>query len=162
MFYFAYGSNMSTPRLQRRIDAVKIGKGKLSKYQLRFHKLSQKDGTGKCDIVRAQDSNDCVWGVVYALDDNDKLELDRIEGRGHGYEVRVVEIEIDGKIIQADTYVAITTEETLKPYDWYVMHVLRGAEENAFEQEYIEMIKRVPTIVDVDTQRNKDELSVYE
>ena len=51
MLYFSYGSNMSIKRI---IDGVpsakKIGVGKLLSHELKFHKVSNKDGSAKCDI----------------------------------------------------------------------------------------------------------------
>ena len=161
MYYFAYGSNMSSKRLQKRINAVKIGNGKLLNYQLRFHKIS-KDGTGKCNIFLTNNANDYVCGVIFEIDDNDKQKLDRIEGKGYGYDSITIDIELGKKIIQADSYIATSIDETLKPFDWYKNHVLYGAKENDLESEYIEKIKSVSTIIDDNSNRRKKELSIYE
>ena len=51
--YFAYGSNMSQRRLQARVpSATFLGIGILLGHALAFHKISKKDGSGKCDIVK--------------------------------------------------------------------------------------------------------------
>jgi gamma-glutamylcyclotransferase (GGCT)/AIG2-like uncharacterized protein YtfP len=161
MYYFAYGSNMSSRRLQRRINATKIGNGKLLKYQLRFHKIGKKDGTGKCDIYFTNRLSDYIYGVVFEIEGTDKEKLDHIEGKGYGYDSIKISVEMEEGIIQAHTYMATNIDATLRPLDWYKEHVLRGAIENVFDKKYIEMIKSVPTIIDTDCNRKKDELSIY-
>ena len=161
MYYFAYGSNMSRKRLQDRINANNIGNGKLVKHQLRFHKISR-DGTGKCNIFLTNCIEDHVLGVIYEIDDKDIEVLDRIEGKGYGYASKVVDIEFNGVIIGATSYVATNIDESLEPFDWYREHVLRGAIENGLDSEYIEMIKSVSYIEDTDSSRKNKELSIYE
>jgi len=161
MYYFAYGSNMSSRRLHRRINATKIGNAKLLKHQLRFHKVGKKDGTGKCDIFFTNSLNDYTYGVVFEIEDKDKETLDHIEGKGYGYDSIKITVEMEEGSVQAYTYIATDIDEAVQPFDWYKEHVLRGAIENAFETTYIEMIKSIPTIMDVDSNRKKDELSIY-
>jgi len=162
MYYFAYGSNMSTPRLTKRIKATKIGIGKLTGYQLRFHKIGKNDGTGKCDSYFTDNHHDYILGVVYEIAEQDKKELDRIEGLGNGYLSKELAIETDGSLLQAMAYVATDIDETLRPYDWYKIHVLYGAKENHLEASYIDMIDHVSASRDTDTARRDKELEIYE
>ncbi|RMD60293.1 MAG: gamma-glutamylcyclotransferase, partial [Planctomycetota bacterium] len=62
MLYFAYGSNMSTPRLRRRVSrAVPVATARLPGCRLAFHKLGA-DGSGKCDACPAGRAEEVVWG----------------------------------------------------------------------------------------------------
>ncbi len=161
MYYFAYGSNMSTPRLTARIKASNIGNGKLMQYRLTFHKRGKIDGTGKCDIIFTEHSHDYVQGVLYEIAEQDKAVLDQIESVGNGYISKEVTVETEEGIVQAMAYVATDIDDTLVPLDWYKEHVLYGARENHLDAAYIEMIERVPVCRDTDTKRRERELGIY-
>ena len=161
MYYFAYGSNMSTPRLNARINAIKIGIGKLMQYQLTFHKRGKIDGTGKCNIISTERNHDYVQGVLYEIAEKDKTILDEIEGVGNGYISKEVTIETEAGMIQAMAYVATDIDDTLVPSDWYKEHVLYGAKENHLDASYIERIEHVPARRDADTKRRERELGIY-
>ncbi len=163
MYYFSYGSNMSSKRLKDRIQsAIVISKGKLPKHQLKFHKIS-KDGSSKCDILETQNNDDIVWGVLYEIDAKDLDKLDKVEGKGSGYERKEIEIVLDSsRVISAKTYYVKNqekyTDSSLKPYDWYMMHLLYGAIENSLDIAYIQSIIKQPFITD---NRVTKELEIY-
>ena len=76
---FSFGSNMSTARLLARLpNAQFITTATLKGYQLNFAMLSS-DGSAKCSIAKSK-KNEEVFGVVYALDDQELSLLDDIEG----------------------------------------------------------------------------------
>ena len=161
MYYFAYGSNMSTPRLTARIKATKIGIGKLTGYQLRFHKIGKNDGTGKCDSYFTDNHHDYILGVVYEIAEHDKVILDKIEGVGNGYISKEVIVETEEGMMQAMVYVATDIDDTLTPLDWYKEHVLYGARENHLDAVYVDGIERVPACRDADSKRRERELGIY-
>ena len=141
MKYFAYGSNMSSIRLQERVpSADAIGPARLPGYELKWHKISKKDGSGKCDIVRSDRENTRVWGVLYEIDDEEKPCLDREEGLGYGYDEKLVEVDLDGQAVSAWTYYATRIDETLLPYEWYKDFVVQGAMEHRLPEEYISLL----------------------
>lgn len=163
MHYFAYGSNMSTARLCSRIpSAVRVGVGRLFGYRLAFHKAGERDGSAKCDAFLTGDPDHEVLGVVYRLQPDEKGVLDAIEGVGHGYENRLVELTMmDGSRISAWVYCATAIDRALKPFDWYREHVVRGALENRLPGEYIALIEAVEAVPDPDPRRAERELSIY-
>lgn len=154
---------MSRRRLFSRISGVtNIGTARLRGYQLRFHKLSQKDGTGKCDAFRTDNQHDYVYGVVYCLSPEKKYLLDSIEGVGVGYREEKVQVTMEtGEQKEASMYVAITIQSSLKPYNWYKEHVLHGARENHLPEDYIEIIEKKAVIEDKNTYRHLQEMSIY-
>lgn len=160
--YFAYGSNMSTPRLHERvISAIPVFMGKLIKHQLKFHKKS-KDGSGKCDIEFTNNDNDIVYGVVYRVNVSDKIVLDNFEGLGNGYDEKQVSIQDSvGTFVVATTYFAKNIDPSLSPYSWYKEHVLRGAHEHGLPMAYIDKIDGFLAIQDNDIERHSKELSIY-
>jgi AIG2 family protein len=161
--YFSYGSNMSIKRLKSRVaSAKKVGIGILDMHELKFHKVGQKDDSGKCDVSETGEPEHAVHGVVYHIPEHEKPELDRIEGVGHGYEVKDVLIKlIDGSLIKAFTYYATHIDSLLRPLDWYKEHVMIGVQENNFPEDYVQVLEAVEFDEDPDEKRRDRELSIY-
>ncbi|WP_354115951.1 gamma-glutamylcyclotransferase family protein [Bradyrhizobium sp. LA7.1] len=160
--YFAYGSNMCSGRLRDRVPCEFITVAKLAGHQLRFHKLSEKDHSSKCDIFRTGDEAHTVWGVVYDIPVSEKAELDRFEGVRNGYEDLEVRITLpNGDQLSAQTYVADPDyiREGLAPYSWYKAYVQAGASEHGLPQQYVaEAIAPVNATKDPDPVREAKEL----
>ncbi len=145
MNYFAYGSNMSLPRIQDRIPgAEKIGVAVLTGHQLRFHKTGQ-DGSAKCDAFFTGKPDDSVWGVVFRITEEEKVVLDGYEGLGYGYEIKSVSVNFRDDTGTADAFLYYAThiDPALKPYHWYKAFVLAGAIENQFPESAIQAIQAV-------------------
>jgi len=153
---------MSFKRLNARIsNFTRLGVAVLYGHDLRFHKVSQKDGSGKCDIFETNDPQHLVVGVVYEIDPREKTTLDQYEGVGHGYDIKHVAIEMEGEKLNAFTYYATHTDQDLRPLQWYKEHVLRGARENRLPEHYINKIELVESIDDHDAERHARELDIY-
>ncbi|EMI18166.1 AIG2 family protein [Rhodopirellula maiorica SM1] len=157
--HFAYGSNMSTSRLRARCPSAKVkGVGFVRGRTMRFHKRGM-DGTGKANAFATHDNDDILWGVVYETLLSEKVELDRCESLGVGYEHATVEVQVESQTITTFLYQAITDriDDSLVPADWYHAHVINGAIEHGLPQEYHAMITRVtaqpPQPVNVGTRR---------
>lgn len=159
--YFAYGSNMSTRRLQCRVPSARPRmRACLPGHQLRFHKHSLDDGSAKCDAFMTGEADDMVWGVLFSFDAQEKAQLDSVEGAG--YETRLVRVNTaDGCMLEVLTYLATLIKPELKPYDWYKQHVLEGAIEHALPANYIAGIEAIPSVMDTDTVRRARELGIY-
>lgn len=129
---------------------------------MKFRKRSNLDGSAKCDVIETPNPNDLVWGVVYDIDEGEKIDLDYAEGLGYGYEEKRIELTgTNGTVIHAFTYYATDIDERLMPYTWYMEHVLRGAREQGLPAEYVASIERVESREDPDRQRHARELSIY-
>jgi gamma-glutamylcyclotransferase (GGCT)/AIG2-like uncharacterized protein YtfP len=162
MIYFSYGSNMSFKRLNARIANIsRLGVATLYEHDLRFHKVGNKDGSGKCDILETNDPGHTVIGVVYKIDPLEKNILDTHEGLGNGYEEKQISVEMNGDRISAFTYYATHINQVLKPLHWYKEHVLRGARENKLPEYYIQKIEMIDSITDHDLERHRRELAIY-
>jgi len=160
--YFAYGSNMSLVRLQKRVPSAKlIGVFALKAHQLRFHK-SSKDGSGKCDTFETGNERDAVVGALFEINDSEKRELDRAEGLNYGYDEKVVTVQNDLKgEFQAVTYYATNIDSSLKPYSWYLNHVVIGAREIDVPTQYLSIIEATESIEDLDKNRDSDQRAMY-
>jgi len=162
VLYFAYGSNMSTPRLSDRVSGLsKIGIGKLCGHALEYHKVS-KDGSAKCDIVISEVDDSIVIGIVFLFPDNQLVKLNEAEGYGKGYDSKYVAISLaNGSELEALTYFATNIDKGLKPYHWYKHHVVYGAQENGLPDWYIERLKAVESVDDPDFAREAKQMNLY-
>lgn len=162
MLYFAYGSNMSTPRLAARLDFVKhVDVAVLDGHRLAFHKVGT-DGSAKCDAFRTGAPADAVIGVVFQIEAHEKPVLDRIEGLGSGYAQKQVCVTSRGdEQLDAFLYQATHIDRALKPFAWYKRHVLHGAREHGLPADYIRNIEQTESMTDPDAGRHAAEMSIY-
>ncbi len=162
MKYFAYGSNMSLLRLRQRApSAARIGVFILEKHELRFHKLSD-DGSGKCDAYHTNHSSHVVMGALFDIDRGDKPALDAAEGLGNGYEQKWVQVKNHaGERHDAFTYYATHIDPALKPYSWYLNHVLVGAQETQVSALYLQAIESTASLEDPNLRRDAEQRALY-
>lgn len=145
MYYFAYGSNLSTKRILKRCpSATVVCVASLNKFKLRFNK-SGSDGSAKANIERTNSNNDVVHGVVYNIAKAEVAILDACEGEGTHYTrttCRVVSAE--GKRVKCSIYIAIAcTEKDTQPYTWYLAHIVTGAKEHKLPENYCAALEAV-------------------
>ncbi|MCK8825506.1 gamma-glutamylcyclotransferase family protein [Fuchsiella alkaliacetigena] len=140
VYYFAYGSNMSKERLEKRISKVKtMGKAKLPNYKLVINKEGN-DGSGKANIVYSLDNE--VWGVFYELE---KSKLEKLDSYEPNYERINVEIVNDlSESLNAITYISTKTTDE-KPFEWYKQHILKGAYEHNLPNDYTKKLEQIET-----------------
>lgn len=151
---------MSLARLRQRVPGARvIGCYFLDGHDLRFHKRGQ-DGSAKCDALYTG-SDDRIYGVLFEIPQSEKPALDRAEGLGVGYDEKVVSLQNQqGEQREAITYFALQIDPSLKPYHWYVNHLLVGAREARLPAEYIDRIVRVVSVDDADPERDYRERAI--
>lgn len=150
--YFAYGSNLLHARLYARCRSiVNIGIARLDRHRLNFAKPGS-DESGKCGI-EAVNTGEYVLGVLYQMAKREKPVLDRIEGNGHGYMDKEIEVNSNRGPIRCFTYYPTRLDNDKRPYDWYKALVLEGARENGFPPHYLEMIEAVESLIDPHHER---------
>lgn len=162
MKYFAYGSNMSHVRLKQRVpSAQKLEIVTLKNHQLRFN-MSGYDGSGKCDAFETNNIEDLVIGALFEINESEKEILDRAESLGTGYHEKFVVVEnYAGETFEALIYCAMKIDPSLKPYSWYINHVIVGAKETKLPAHYIAVIESIECIEDLDTNREAKERAMY-
>lgn len=163
MKYFAYGSNMSLPRLHERVpSAQRVGMFTLTEHVLKFHKISKIDGSGKCDAQFTGNLDDFVIGALFEISENEKIALDEAEGLGDGYQDKWIQLnDAQGRIIEAFTYCATATDPSLNPYSWYLDHVVYGATETGVPASYLSALESVESEEDFNKTRDTKERSIY-
>jgi gamma-glutamylcyclotransferase len=160
--YFAFGSNLSSRRLLQRIPEASVHSvATLTRHQLCWRK-NDRGQSGKCDIDFTGRSDDTVYGVIYLMTHEEKLELDVYETAGFGYAHKQIEVTtLQGQSVEAFTYYALDIDHAQQPFHWYKEHVLRGALEHEFPLHYVEYIRATAAIDDHDSERHHRELSIY-
>jgi len=163
--YFAYGSNMSTARLRKRMPSCKpLGIATLPGHAPRFHKRSM-DKSGKCNAFASGNDNSVI-GVLFSFDPAERAKLDEVEGVGSGYEHAMVTVINDkGRRRKVLIYLATPDyiDDSLKPYGWYKDFVLAGARQHGLPPEYIaKYIQSVEAIEDPNKTRNKKQRATLE
>ena len=154
--YFAYGSNMLSARLTARCPSAEvIGAASASDHALEFTKLS-KDNSGKATLVAENSKGIYTPGVLFEIAKRDLASLDRAEGAGHGYlrhDTFQVRLAGTDEEVAATTYLAINTEEQLKPYDWYLALAVAGARQHRLDIGHVQMLCQTEFCVDGDLTR---------
>lgn len=163
MKYFAYGSNMSLPRLQQRTPgARRLSMASLTAHTLRFHKVSSVDGSAKCNALYTGVPQHCIFGALFEIPHAEKPLLDSAEGLGFGYAEKAIQVhDANGKCHDALTYYATHIDDSLQPYSWYLQHVILGARETGVPADYLEQIMATRSIPDSDQTRNARERAIY-
>lgn len=149
--YFAYGSNMLAARLARRCASARFtAVGSIPDFTVAFSKRS-KDGSGKATLIEAPGAE--AYGALFSVGRDDLVALDRIEGVGQGYH-RLEDIQAyafpDQTPVRVTTYVADAEaiDHALRPYDWYLALVVKGAERKGLPAPYRKMLVATPAIPD--------------
>ena len=130
---FAYGSNMSTERLQNRVSSTKpLGCAKLPDKSLVCNKKGE-DGSGKANLTDT--AGDTVWGVLYEMDSAELGKLDRYE---KGYSRKSLDVITEqGSSAKAYVYVSSQLTADTRPYHWYKNLMIKGAREHHLPESYI-------------------------
>lgn len=152
LYYFAYGSNLLSARLQARVPSARFeSAAALVGFRLAFNKRGA-DGSAKCNIVPGHES-DVVHGVIWCLRAGDKRALDAVEGPAYYCWWHL--LPAAGREYPVFTYVArpgMTTDER-QPYDWYRAFVIAGAREHVLPGAYLDALHAVSDQPDPDPER---------
>lgn len=153
MYYFAYGSNMLTARLARRVPSVTpAGHAWLDGHTLHWH-LRGGDGSGKCNVVATEREADRVHGVIFELD---AARLDRLHvAEGPAYHFLELPVGTATGVVTAAIYRGRDNwlDNSLIAYDWYRDFVLGGAREHGLPEDWIQHLSSTPVQADSNTAR---------
>jgi len=131
--------------------------------RLAFHKVGQ-DGTAKCDAPLSDDPAARVFGAVYAMDASCMSALDRIEGRGKGYEREQVQVVTAQGPLDAFAYLAEDAhiDPGLEPFHWYKCLVVEGARHHGFPESYVQAVAALASVRDPERDRAARNLAVLD
>ncbi len=167
MRYFAYGANMHTSHFKKCVpDAEMLGVVKIKGYQIKFNKIGNLDGSGKCNIIPCKNPMEEVYGVLYQVSSRSRYLLDKAERLGYGNHDMTLKayfydrLQINQKPKQEEGVYAFTyiahqerIRGDLMPFTWYKDLVLAGAIEHQLPQSYIDRLESYVAIDDPNVQR---------
>ncbi len=163
MLIFAYGSNMNSNRLTKRVrSAVKVTNAFLTGHKIVCNKISN-DGSAKANVIETDVPDEIVWGVLFSIDRSEKYLLDKAEGLGKGYiEGILTFFDETNNSYTAQIYIADSNsiDNTLLPYDWYKEFIISGAIQNKLPAEYILQLQSIACIPDHDEARRIKNYSI--
>ncbi|XP_044743463.1 gamma-glutamylcyclotransferase-like [Chrysoperla carnea] len=155
--YFAYGSNLLSKRIHlKNPSAVRKCVGKLKDYRLDFMHYSNRWKGAAATIVPTPGHT--VWGAIWELDDSHLASLDHQEGVHQNMYFRFdANIETtEGNLITCKTYQQTESPELLnegeslpldrRPSELYKSVILEGAVESGLPNDYIEQLRKIPSV----------------
>ena len=146
LFYFGYGSNMSTRYLikRRKIVPVSSSAGLLKDYQLIMNMGGPNFVEPSFANIRELEGSN-VEGVVHEIDKKDLQKI--VNTEGEDYELVKLSIDVCGKNKTAYTLIYKTNEiRDIPPSKRYLKIVISAAKENNLSTNYIESLKRRPSV----------------
>lgn len=151
--YFAYGSNMLAERLIVRCPSAEFVAGAIAPNCILSFGKSSNDGSGKANLVTAQDAS--TPGVLFAISEADRNQLDKDEGVNSKKETRYSRIDLfpvknleTNRDECAMTYIAAENNVKLMPYDWYLALIVAGATKHDLLPNHIQIVNQSPYEID--------------
>lgn len=146
--YFGYGSNMNITSLRAKgVEPLSSQRATLRGWRLCFnvqHFFNHEGGVGNiepCDTAGEQ-----VLGVLHDCADEALPSLDAMEACGYGYQRITTEVEVDGLLHSAFTYVGMPAfiDDECLPSRRYLNILIDGARRTGLDPEYLRNLERQP------------------
>ena len=153
IYYLAYGSNLHPHRLKVRVPSSQfLGVAELEGHRIAFHKRGA-CGSGKCNLLRADESGASAFGAIYQMHADEKVILDKFEGEG--YRTEEIVVSLDGESLTSFAYIAEDShiDDALQPYHWYRDIIYHGGRYHGLPEYYLEAIATTDSIQDPDPDR---------
>lgn len=131
---------------------------RLDGHELRCHKRSNTDGSGKFSVVPSR-SDAVVSGALFSIPEDEKHRLDGAEGLGYGYDERAVAVMTSSGTRKAFTYVAAAShvDNDLIPFTWYRDLAAEGAASLGLSAAHVAFLRGFPSRPDPDAGREASE-----
>ena len=142
MNYFAYGSNMNWPQMQRRCPSSRfVCVGRLADYHFGITRHSRLRDCGTANVFPAAGKE--VWGIVYDISDRDLLILDGFEDGYRREKLSVYPAENGELPLDALVYVAAIEENVPRPNAEYRRLIIEGAAYWKLPASYLAILEAI-------------------
>jgi gamma-glutamylcyclotransferase len=142
LYYFAYGSNLHWPQMQRRCPSSRfICAARLPGYQFGITRHSRLRDCGTANVFLAPGKE--VWGAVYDVSDADLIVMDDFED---GYRREILSVDPIGnnrQPIHVLVYVAEIENQVPLPSAEYKRFILQGARHWQLPASYLAMLEAI-------------------
>ncbi len=113
-------------------------------WDLCFPRMSARRKGGVGSIVKSADTS--VWGVVFAVSEEDLVRLDSFEGVPQSYTRDGLEVTTqNGTAREVWSYFAVSQGREFAPHSEYLALYLSGAQHFGLPPNYIEKLRRIRT-----------------
>ncbi len=144
MYYFAYGSNLHWPQIQRRCPSAKfVTVAKLPGYEFGITRHSRLRDCGTANVCAVAGRE--VWGAVYDVSDADLDVMDGFEDGYHREFLSVYAPDNGSQPLQVLVYVAAIEKNVPPPNPEYKRLILEGARHWNLSAAYIAMLETIDT-----------------
>jgi gamma-glutamylcyclotransferase len=149
MYYFAYGSNMNWPQMQRRCPSSRfISIGRLINYQFGITRHSRLRDCGTANIYPVP--GESVWGIVFDIAEPELVLLDRFKDGYHRAIPPVFAAEKSNQPLDALVYVAAIECDVPLPNRDYKRLMIEGARHGGLPAAYRIMLEALETAPDTE------------
>jgi gamma-glutamylcyclotransferase len=142
VYYFAYGSNLNWPQMQKRCPSSRfICAARLPGYQFGITRHSRLRDCGTANVFPATGKE--VWGAVYDVSDGDLKVMDDFED---GYRREILSVEPIGdhrQPIDVLVYLAEIEKQVPLPSAEYKRLILQGAKHWQLPASYLAMLAAI-------------------
>ncbi len=129
ILYIAYGSNLNLEQMAQRCPTAKpVGTTNLKDYQLLF-----RGGRGGSVATVEPMKGASVPVLVWEITPADEKALDHYEGFPFLYRKEIVQVELEGKKVQAMVYIMNEGKPLKKPGCYYYSIILEGYTSAGFD-----------------------------
>ena len=146
LFYFGYGSNMSTQYLikRRKIIPLESQVAHLKDYELIMNMGGPNFLEPSFANIRLSKGS-TVEGVIHKINDRDLQKI--VNTEGEDYQLVKLSVYIAGKRKTAYTLIYITKEtKDIPPSKRYLKILINAAKENNLSRPYIESLEKRPNV----------------
>lgn len=141
MYYFAYGSNLSTRYLHGYCpSATFVARADLPNYRVEFRRYSTDMQGGISSIIEAP--GELVRGVIFEVDAAEIEALDILEDVPEGLYMRdtFLVLDEDGQWQSADLYRVANPSGPYVPAKQYLDMMVDGARQHGLDAEYVDRL----------------------
>ena len=132
MIYLAYGSNLHIEQMQQRCPTAEVlGTSTLHGYRLVFNGVATIE----------PDPDRSVPVLLWDIKPADEIPLDRYEGYPRLYRRETVQVELDGRTVDAMAYI-MNPKGIAPPSPYYYDVIRKGYEMNGLDIEVLEQARQ--------------------
>ena len=142
MHYFAYGSNMNWPQMQRRCPSARfVCVGRLINYQFGITRHSRLRDCGTANVFPSAGNEVC--GIVYDISDADLLILDSFEDGYRREKLSIEPIGNSSEVLNALVYIAAIEKIVPPPNAEYRKLIVEGARHWNLPHAYVALLEAI-------------------
>ncbi len=142
MHYFAYGSNMNWPQMQRRCPSARfVCVGRLIDYQFGITRHSRLRDCGTANVFPSAGNEVC--GIVYDISDADLLILDSFEDGYRRDKLPIEPIGNSSEVLNALVYIAAIEKIVPPPNAEYRKLIVEGARHWNLPHAYVALLEAI-------------------